>query len=195
MAGLDASIWALLKSGKLSKPLSIAYDFGSIAAGEKRGIDIAVVAGAMSSNTGIVGVNSVVSALTVGSAMWAAAFYGKVDVGTVHSIGGYIAGAEFEVAIGAGVEDCNRHVLVLNYTSEGTVGHGNITAKSFIQCRNYGTQKMDYLFDLPDEVAGAARMLRYVDGSEPTWTNTVYIKCRYGTTDFWIVGTADTPNS
>jgi len=175
--------------------ISVTSSYGALTAGEVYGINVSHTVAAMTSGTSTVGVNAVVNCTTSGNGMWAAAFYGKVNVGTVHSVGGYICGAEFEVAIGASAEDCNRHVLVLNYTSEGTFGLPSVAAKSFIQLRNYGTQKLDYFLDLPDEAAGADRMLRYVDGSEPTWTNTIYVKCRFATTDFWLVGSADAPNS
>jgi len=192
MPGLDASIWSLIKKGTLDRPLTITYDFGSIGSGEKRGLDVAITAGVMASSTSVVGINSIVSIPLTGHGMWAAAFYGKVAYGTLESVSGYACGAEFEWAAGAaadGVINCDRAVLVLNYTDNSSQNLNNVSHKAFIQCHQYGTNKLNYLFDLPDEALAAGLLL--AAGDEPAdWNEkAVYVRCKYGTTDFYLIGT------
>jgi len=117
---------------------------------------------------------------------WGAAAFFRFAEGTTHAINGYSCAAEFEWYMGAAADTVvprNHAVLVLNYWNAASTNLNNCQHYAYIQFHDYGANKCDYLFDLPDATDVAGGIFEAVAQADSDHG----LKIKVGTTDYWIM--------
>jgi hypothetical protein len=161
---------------------SLTLGGGTSVSGEVHVSDIAA-SGALSSSSGLVGQNVVLT--TQGTAgAWASALYAKVTEGTTKNVNGYLCAAEFELAIAGTYNASDAAVLVLNSTM--TNSGGAISHPAYIYIREYGTKLMDNLLWFGDASIGTTSKTTLLSTTADL-AATHTIKVLIGATPVWIL--------
>lgn len=164
---------------------------GTIAT-ESHGVDITAT-GTLASGKGLVGLNVVATAAgTAGS--WLSAGYFKT-VQASKLVNGYLCGAEIELASTAANASDNS-VLVLNSTRNHT---GSAPAcDPYITLREYGATYGNVFLRIQGDtgqgaISGTASTTLLATGTADK-TASCAIRCMFGSTVFWLLGTTTAPS-
>lgn len=155
-------------------------------AGQQRALDVAFTGACNSSSDEMVAGQFTCTA-TGSLALWACAVAGKV-VQAEKAVGGYLCGAEFEVAMSGTFDTSEWCVLGLNADCDQTGSQSDHAA--YIWLREYGTLTLNNLLNFKDATIATNDETKLLSTLNADQAASHTIKCRANGANIWILCTA-----